>query len=209
MRMQPRVLGLAAAAIAGVAATIGFAAAAQPRARTASPAFTAAASSAASASGQRRPLILDGSSAPSTLSIHARGRRFIVLESPGGLGDLGERCTTVSPTAQRCRVGNIKFIGLRGFGGRDRIGATDGVHTQLAILGGKGRDVIAGGGGGDGLDGGPGADRILGRSDGDLLRGRGGNDRLAGGAGNDTVNGGGGNDSCAGGPGADLITRCP
>jgi RTX calcium-binding nonapeptide repeat (4 copies) len=209
MRMEPRVLGLTVGALAAVAGTIGFSAAAQPPARTAAPAFIAPAATAASASGRRRPLILDGSSASSTLSVHARGRRFIVLESPGGVGDLDERCTTVSPTAQRCRVGNIRFIGLRGFGGRDQIKATDGVHTQLAILGGKGRDVIAGGGGGDGLDGGPGADRILGRSGGDLLRGKGGNDRLAGGAGNDTVNGGGGRDSCGGGAGADLITRCP
>jgi hypothetical protein len=209
MRTKARVLGLAVGAIVAVAATMDLAVGAGPEAGGATPAFTVGPSSAASASGRPRPLILEGSSAPSRLSMRPSGRRFVVLESPGGIGDLGERCTTVSPTAQRCRVGNITYIGLRSFGGRDQIRATDGVQTQLAVLGGKGRDVIAGGGGGDGLDGGPGPDRVIGRSGGDLLRGNAANDRLSGGPGDDTVNGGPGRDRCGGGPGADLITRCP
>jgi hypothetical protein len=209
MRTKARVIGLAMGAIVAVAATLDLAAGAAPGGGGATPAFTVGPSSAASASGRPRPLLLEGSRAPSRLSIHPRGRRFVVLESPGGIGELGERCTMVSPTAQRCRVANITYIGLRALGGSDRIRATDGVHTQIAVLGGKGRDVIAGGGGADGLDGGPGADRILGRSGGDLLRGGGGNDRLAGGPGGDTVNGGPGRDGCGGGPGGDLITHCP
>jgi RTX calcium-binding nonapeptide repeat (4 copies) len=209
MRTKARVFGLAVAAIATTSVALDLAAGAAQERASSAPAFTLGASQGASASGRPRPLILNGSGAPSRLSIHPRGRRFVVLESPGGIGDLGERCVTVSPSAQRCRVGNITYIGLRAFGGRDRIKATDGVRTQLAVLGGNGRDVIAGGGVGDGLDGGPGADRVLGRSGGDLLRGNAGNDRLAGGPGDDTVNGGPGRDACGGGPGADLITNCP
>jgi hypothetical protein len=209
MRSKPLVLGLAVAAIATTSVALDLAAGAAHGRASADPAFTLGPSPDASASGRPRLLPLEGSDAPSRLSIRPRGRRFVVLESPGGIGDLDERCITVSPTVQRCRVGNITAIGLRGFGGRDRIKATDGVRTQLAVLGGNGRDVIAGGGVGDGLDGGPGADRVLGRSGGDLLRGNAGNDRLAGGPGNDTVNGGPGRDACGGGPGADLITNCP
>jgi RTX calcium-binding nonapeptide repeat (4 copies) len=209
MRTRVPLLVLAGVTVAVLSASSTFGVAARPKAAAPAPAYTAPASPGASASGRPRPLILEGSGASSQLTIRPSGRRFVVLRSPGGVGELGERCTAVSDSAQRCRVGNVTYIGLRGLGGSDRIMATDGVHTQIAILGGKGRDALAGGGAGDGLDGGPGNDRLLGRSGGDLLRGRGGNDRLAGGADDDTVNGGRGRDLCGGGAGADLIIDCP
>ena len=203
----------ARALVAGAAllllATAAVPALAGPRRDSPRPEYGAAAGPDASASGRRRPLILEGSNASSRLRVRARGRRFVVISSPGGVGELGVRCVALGPNAQRCRTGNISYIGLRGFGGKDRIKATDGVRTRLAILGGKGRDVIVGGAATDGLDGGAGGDRVLGGSGGDLLRGGAGNDQLAGGAGNDTVNGGPGRDLCGGGAGADLITFCP
>jgi hypothetical protein len=181
---------------------------AEPAGTEPAPGFTGGSSDAAVASGRQRPLILEGTRAPSRFRIDQRGR-FLRLSSPNGISLTDPRCTTLSPTALSCRTGRISYLGIRGFAGSDRIKATTRVRARLAILGGKGRDVLVGGAGDDELDGGPGRDLVFGGPGGDLLRGGAGNDRLGGGPGNDTVNGGPGRDVCSGGPGADLIIKCP
>jgi hypothetical protein len=189
-------------------AALAIAPAAQPVADAGPPGFAAADRSSAAVSGRARPLIIEGTGAPSLLRVNVRGR-FLVLRSPNGIDRLGERCTAVSPNIQRCRKGAISALVIKGFGGKDRFKATGRVRTRIAMLGGAGNDIIVGGSGDDRLDGGKGLDRLFGRGGGDLLRGGAAGDVLGGGPGDDTVNGGPGRDQCSGGPGADLIVFCP
>jgi Ca2+-binding RTX toxin-like protein len=102
----------------------------------------------------------------------------------------------------------VRGVVVDGRAGDDSLGVDDADGTfdiPVALLGGKGTDMLVGGSGNDYLHGGEGDDFLFGMGGHDKLRGGRGNDLMSGGDGNDHMRGGAGDDLMGGGADDDVI----
>jgi Ca2+-binding RTX toxin-like protein len=107
----------------------------------------------------------------------------------------------------------VERVGIRSFGGNDRIGVSGGTGSGIGPLGfvafpSRLPLILKASGGSDRAKGGNKADTAVGSRGHDDLSGGNGNDLLKGGPGNDDLDGDAGTDTCLGGPGTDTAVQC-